>query len=71
MTGEEIFRKSHVFVVGEEIFSRIKACEEDQGNVVNPRDRSDAEHNAETWKKIEPGKRSSQKGCLGLYGQVN
>ena len=54
--GAEVFHQSHLFVTGEEIFSSDKACEEEQGSVVNPRDRSDDEHNAETWKKIEPGR---------------
>ena len=47
---------SQSIVIGAEIFSPIKACEEEQGSVVNPRDRRDDEHNAERRKKIEPGR---------------
>ena len=39
---------------GAEIFSRIKACEEEQGSIHYVCDRRDDEHNAETRKKIKP-----------------
>ena len=46
--------RSQLIVIGADIFSRIKACEEEQGSMVHPCDRRDDEHNAETWKKIKP-----------------
>ena len=39
---------------GEEIFSRIKTCDKEQGSIHNVCDRRDEEHNAEVGKKIEP-----------------
>ena len=45
---------SQSIVIGAEIFSPIKACEEEQGSMVNPCDRRDDEHNAERRKKIKP-----------------
>jgi hypothetical protein len=40
--------RSQLIVIGADIFSRIKACEEEQGSMVHPCDRRDDEHNAET-----------------------
>ena len=38
---------------GEEIFPRIKTCEEEQGSIQTVCDRRDEEHNAEAGEKIE------------------
>ena len=40
-------------MTGEEIFSRIKACDKEQGSIHNVCDCSDEEHNEEAGKNIE------------------
>ena len=46
--------KRTLVTFGAEIFSPIKACEEEQGSMVHPCDRRDEEHNEERRKKIKP-----------------